>query len=115
MEVKLTNGEVVWINLKKYIENKNKSNFQSQIREELKTQYPNDIIFEEVFIPIERFYLDLFIPTLKLVIEVNGKQHKQRIKFFHRNISDFNKQKETDERKRNWCKLNNFRLIEINA
>lgn len=90
-----------------------KSNFQNQIGNILQDLFPNDIILEEVRIPEENFVLDFFIPSMKLVIECQGVQHDKHIKFFHRTVVDFNKQKTRDQRKRDWCSLNDLKLIEI--
>jgi very-short-patch-repair endonuclease len=115
MLIKTLSGQLRKLNLKKYaiIDDGSKSKFQAKIKQQLKNQYPLDIICEEVYIPIERFYLDFFIPTKFLVIEVNGRQHKEHVKFFHRTKIEFRKQRDIDQRKRDWCELNGFRLIEI--
>lgn len=115
MIIKLSNELSVNINLKKYLIKKedSKSKFQLSIRKQLIKKYPNDNIFEEVFIPIQRFYLDFFLPSRSLVVECQGRQHSEHIKFFHKTKVDFHKQQETDRRKREFCKLNNFKLIEI--
>ena len=115
MEIKILNGDVIKINLKKYLveNNYSKSKFQSKIKQRLKQQYPLENIYEEVFIPIERFYIDFFIPSRSIVIECQGRQHSKHIKFFHKTKIEFHKQQNTDRRKKEWCLLNNFRLIEI--
>lgn len=117
MIIKLLNGLEEKINLKKYIIKKEgycKSNFQKSIRDELIKKYPQDIICEEIYIKGEKFYLDFFIASRGVVIEVNGKQHMEHIKFFHKTVVAFNEQKVRDQRKRMWCDLNGFKLIEIN-
>lgn len=116
MKVKLLNGTEENINLKKYTVDKDgfcKSKFQKNIRDELIKKYPQDIICEELYVRGEKFYLDFFIPGRNMVIEVNGKQHTEHIKYFHKTIVAFNKQKASDQRKRDWCNLNKFKLIEI--
>lgn len=115
MEIKLLNGNTTKINLKKYLveNNYSKSKFQAKIKQRLKQQYSLENIYEEVFIPIERFYIDFFIPSRSIVIECQGRQHNKHIKFFHKTKIEFHKQQNTDRRKREWCLLNNFRLIEI--
>jgi len=115
MIVKIYDGSEININLKKYLlkETYQRSKFQTRIKEQLKEEYPSDNIYEEVYIPIEKLYLDLFIPSRQLVIEIQGRQHKIYTKFFHRTIVDFNNQKNRDERKIAWCLLNHLKLIEI--
>lgn len=117
MNLKTLDGSLIKINLASTnIYNKNqvaRSKTQQTVGDDLIKLYPNDIIFTEVFIPNEGFFLDFFIPSLKLVIEVNGNQHYNHVKHFHKTIKDFNQQKDRDNRKRQWCKLNGFKLIEI--
>ena len=101
MIIKLLNGDTTKINLKKYLlkETYQKSKFQTRIKEQLKEEYPSDNIYEEVYIKGEKFYLDFFIPSRGLVVEVQGRQHELHIKFFHKTKIDFNNQKNRDERK----------------
>jgi len=90
-----------------------KSKFQYETGEELALTYPHDIIFEEVRIPEDNFILDFFIPSLKLVVECHGRQHTEHVKHFHKTRIEFHKQQDIDRKKREWCKLNGFRLVEI--
>jgi len=116
MEIKLLKGgsEKVRLSNKQFDPNRlSKSKFQHSIGIELLQKYPHDIIFAEIIIPSERFVLDFFIPSLRLVVECHGKQHTQHIKHFHKTKIDFHKQKDKDQRKREWCSLNGFKLIEI--
>jgi len=114
MIVKTLNNDYIRISLKnKLFNNKSKSKFQTEIGLKLLQKYPFDNIFQEVWIPSERFYLDFFIPNINLVIECHGRQHIQHIKFFHKTKSEFNKQKLIDINKRKWCEINNFKLMEI--
>ena len=117
MKVRLLNGSYEDVIIKNFLLERNgfcKSKFQEQVRNELIQKYPTDIICEEVYIKGEKFYLDFFLPRLKTVIEVNGRQHKEHVKFFHKTKQDFDKQINTDNRKKNWCDINGFKMIEIN-
>lgn len=114
MLVKSTDGKDIKISLtNKLFNGTSKSKFQKRIGELLEKKYQFDNIYQEVWISSEKFYLDFFIPNVKLVIECHGLQHIEHIKFFHKTKTQFNKQKSTDERKRKWCIKNNFKLIEI--
>lgn len=116
MEVLLLNGETVRIRLSNKwfkVDGKSKSLFQHRIGVQLSEKYLHDRIFEEVQIPGERFILDFFIPSVGLVVETHGKQHVEHVRYFHRTKQDFHKQQDTDQRKREWCNLNSFRLLEI--
>lgn len=51
--------------------------------------------------------------TETIWIEYNGKQHYEKLEFFHHLDSDFNKQLIRDQNVRDYCKENNIFLIEI--
>ena len=90
-----------------------KSQFQYAVGQRLTAEYPHDMIFEEVKVPGDGFILDFFIPSLDLVIECHGRQHTEHVPHFHATKKDFHNQQDTDQKKRDWCELNGFRLIEI--
>lgn len=95
------------------IQSKSKSKFQYEVGQKLKKEYPHDLIFEEINIPGEGLILDFFIPSINLVVECHGRQHTQHIKHFHKTKRDFHDQQDRDNKKQQWCRLNNFRLIEV--
>lgn len=116
MEVKLLSGGTARLHLRnKQIctKEKSKSQFQHEVGRQLREKYPRDIIFEEVRIPVDGFILDFFIPSLCLVVECHGLQHIRHIKYFHKTKIDFHKQQDVDQRKRDFCELNRWRLLEI--
>lgn len=116
MEVQLLKGGTIKLRLsnKRLRTNgKSKSQFQYKMGQQLVAKYPHDQIFEEVIVPGDGFILDFFIPSLKLVVECHGQQHRKQIKHFHKTRQEFHKQQDRDQKKRDWCKLNGFRLIEI--
>lgn len=59
------------------------------------------------------FIVDFYLPKENLIIEFNGKQHYVTVPHFHRETSDFLKQKRRDQKLRDWCKDNNINLLEI--
>lgn len=116
MKIKLLDGSEAEIQLKKYVydpKTPSKSQFQTNVGQELRQRFPNDIMFEEVRIPHENFVLDFLIPSVSMAVECHGEQHVRHIKHFHNTIRQFHRQQERDEKKRQWCKLNNIKLIEI--
>ena len=116
MEIKLLNGHTAKLRLgdkRLRSKDKSRSKFQHSIGEQLAEKYPHDMIFEEVFIPVENLVFDFFIPSLCLVIEVHGRQHLQHIKHFHKTKREFHRQQDRDQRKRDLCELNGFRLLEV--
>ena len=58
------------------------------------------------------FLVDFFIPRYNVIIEYNGKQHYERVKFWHTD-DDFQCQQDRDRRLREHCRLNHIKLIEI--
>lgn len=88
--------------------------FQTEVGNLLAELYPLHHIFEEFPCPGERLFLDFFIPTKRLAIEVQGSQHNNFNPFFHEDKSAFARQQANDKRKEDWCKLNNIVLLKIN-
>jgi len=71
-------------------------------------------VFEEFIIPGEQgLSLDFFIPQKKIAFEFNGQQHYEYNKFFHNSKIDFLNQQKRDNRKREWCRVNNVTLVEV--
>ncbi len=119
MKIRLLNGNAVdvnlWGNRRKTETGSSRSKFQFRVGEWLSKHYPGSVILEEVYIPIEGFYLDFFIPSLKLVVEVQGVQHDEFVPFFHGDKRTFHQQQSRDKRKRELCELNNFTFLEIRS
>ncbi len=116
MEVKLLKGGTARLRLNNKRLNtkgRSRSKFQHEIGKQLTEQYPHDVIFEEVTIPVEGFILDFFIPSVGLVVECHGRQHTEHVKHFHKTKKEFHSQQDRDQKKRDWCELNGLRLIEI--
>ena len=57
-------------------------------------------------------YIDFYLPKYNTFIEYNGQQHYVPIKYFGGEIK-FIEQVNRDEYVRNYCKINNIKLIEI--
>lgn len=98
----------------------NPSKYHSLARELLKSLFPLDNIYEEVSLPGTKvgvtgktLYADFFIPQQKLVVEVQGEQHYSFIPFFHENKLEFYKSKARDEAKKEFCKINEFSIVEL--
>lgn len=99
---------------------KNKeSSGHSIARELLKELYPNYSILEEIELPgtkldmKKNLYADFYIPGMKLIIEIHGRQHYEFTPFFHKNIYDFYNSKKRDRRKIDWCDINGITYIEL--
>lgn len=91
---------------------KSRSKIQGSCKEILRQKYPHDIILEEFYVP-DGFYLDFLIPAQKLAIEVQGRQHDEYVKFFHKTRTDFNNAQTRDGQKQEWCQLNKISLYRV--
>lgn len=63
-------------------------------------------------LPHRQVFLDFQLDN-GIIIEYNGKQHYEFTPYFHKSNDDFIQQVRRDEDLRNYCKINNIRLIEI--
>jgi hypothetical protein len=92
-----------------------RSKIQHKVGTLIKKKYPLDPILEDITLPRSRLSLDFFLPQRKIAIEVQGKQHKEYIPFFHKTKSSFDNQLKRDEEKEMFCQLNGIELIYINS
>lgn len=123
--------KVIGINGREYVWNligydvfnddkRKRSKFHVRARNLLKELFNSYRILEEVKLPgsteLHRksvLYLDFYIPSIKLAIEVHGQQHYEFCTFFHKNKADFLKAQARDEDKMRWCEINDIRLITL--
>jgi len=115
MKVICYNNKIYNINLSQYYnkEGENKSSLHLKCRDLIKEVFKMRVVLEEVYIPIEKLYLDFFIPDFKLVIEVHGAQHFNFNKFHYKDKLDFYNSQGRDNKKREFCKNNKFYLVEL--
>lgn len=73
--------------------------------------YPAMQILEEVYLPGEELYLDIYMPSIKTAVECQGQQHDQYNRFFHKNQKGYRRSIDRDSRKEQWCYVNNIRII----
>jgi hypothetical protein len=81
--------------------------------QQLRALYKSAAILEEFSIPGSKLSLDFYIPSFRVAFEFQGEQHDQFNAFFHKDKTDFVKQSQRDQNKKDWCKLNSIKLIEI--
>jgi len=94
----------------------NKSSFHLKARDLIKTIYPTMKVLEEIPVYIHRSdiaYLDFYIPLIKVCLEVHGEQHYKFTPFYHVNMMAFLKAQKRDRDKKEWCSINNIRMIEL--
>ncbi len=95
------------------VSNKFKSQYHKTAYSIIKQLYPLYPVYEETKLCGTKndLYLDLFIPSLGVAVEVNGPQHYKYVPFFHQNIAGFAKANMRDQEKKFWCEINDIQLI----
>lgn len=71
------------------------------------------LLLEEFTIPGTKLSLDFYMPNNNLAFEYQGVQHGEFNEFFHKDKAGFKKQIERDDRKKQWCDLNDIDLVVI--
>lgn len=68
---------------------------------------------------IKKYKVDFYLPNQNIIIEYNGKQHYNPVRFggysIEKSNKDFENQQKRDEYIRLFCKENNIKLIEIDG
>jgi len=117
MKVKGLNGrEYIWdLGKQIYLDDRRKrSKLHLRCRAILNTIFPLLQIYEEVSMPgSNHLTLDFYIPNKYLAIECQGEQHYKFIPHFHKHIEGFMNSKKRDQRKHEWCQLNDILLVTL--
>ena len=124
MKVKGLNKKEYTLDLGKYIvredDSKKRSKYHIAARNLLREIFSGYSVLEEVKLPGSRcpskksvLFLDFFVPSAMLGIEVHGEQHYEYIPFFHKSKAEFAMSKRRDKIKLEWCEINNINLIEL--
>lgn len=93
---------------------KSRSNIQKQVKDFLKTFWKAHVVYEEFPVYGTRQKVDILNATLRVAVEVQGKQHGSFNKFFHANSrSKYLESIKRDVIKAQWLEKNNYKLIEI--
>jgi hypothetical protein len=111
------NGRLVNRNVSNYIINwdkKSRSNVQFLTKQFLRPFWQSQIVYEEFPCFGTLLKVDILNATLKIAVEVHGKQHESFNSFFHNgNPANYLKGIKNDFKKIKWLEKNNFKLIEI--
>jgi len=93
---------------------RSRSKFQTNVKKFLKQYWKHHVVFEEFPAAGTKMTFDFFNATDKIMIEVQGNQHKRYVPFFHaKNKGNFLNQLRRDADKRKFCEINSIRLVEI--
>jgi|TARA_B100000427_G_C15390721_1_gene543192 very-short-patch-repair endonuclease len=103
--------------VRKYIidwEEPSRSKRQFAVKQFIKSKWKNQVVFEELPVAGTKMSLDFYNATKKIAIEVQGAQHTKYVPHFHNNQKiNFLHQLRRDKQKREFCEINNIKLIEI--
>jgi len=103
-------------NAKKYLidwESKSRSKFQNRVKIFLMPYWKNDVVFEEFRIVGTRLSIDFYNANRCIAIEVQGDQHIKYVKHFHKNRLKYLDQLKRDQKKLDFCELNDIKMVEI--
>ena len=88
------------------------SKLEKEVYDILRQIFPMETIHKQH--PIgKRMFLDFFIPTYKLAVEVDGSQHSEFNSFFHKTQGDFDAQQIRDRNKHIKCQEAGIFLVRI--
>lgn len=91
-----------------------RSKFQKRIKNIAYKYWYSHIVYEEFPIVGTRMTLDFYNGSMKVAVEVQGRQHNNYVEFFHgKSRLNFQKQLDRDNQKFLYCEKNNIQLIEI--
>jgi len=94
--------------------NRKTSSYHKSAKELLQKEFPTVQIFEEVPIltdVLRTLYLDFYIPSFNLAVEIHGKQHYEFSSHFHGSRRKFLKAQANDRDKIAWCELNYIHIV----
>jgi len=94
---------------------KSRSKFQFGVKQYLKQYWKNDIVFEEFPVVGTALTIDFYNHTRRIAVEAQGGQHERYVSHFHgkHNRYNFLRQLKRDQRKLDFCELNNITMVEI--
>lgn len=91
-------------------ETRPRSELHLRVRRILHSMYPTAPILEEVPLCGIGLFGDFYLPLRKVMIECQGEQHYQFNPHFHGNRRSFVASQNRDQRKIDWCHLNNIHV-----
>lgn len=92
-------------------ETRPRSELHLRVRALLRQMYPTAGILEEVPLPGSGLFADFYLPLRKVVVEAHGKQHYEFTPHFHGDRRNFIAGQNRDQKKRDWCYMNNIRVV----
>jgi len=91
-----------------------KSKIQFAVKTKLKNIWENHVVFEEFPVAGSKMSFDFYNANKRIAIEVQGRQHVKYVPYFHgKNKINFISQMRRDHQKREYCEMNDIKLIEV--
>lgn len=116
----LTNGSQISYNINKHkidwdtpVSRGKFGKLQFSFKTAIRPFWEKHFVYEEFSIPKSRKSIDFINLTLRIAVEIQGKQHTEYNEFFHGNMVGYYNQKMRDLEKAKFCEMNNFNLVEI--
>ena len=116
MRWKMPNGKLVWKNDKQYLTDWSKpakSKISQSVQDFLKENTASYIWYSEYRVPGTRLKIDYLCPSLKIAIEVQGRQHENYVEFFHKSRTGYLAHIKRDVKKEKFLESNDYTLILI--
>lgn len=112
---KLSSNRLINVSVKSNIDwEKVVSKPQKLVKDFLYPYFQYDQIVEEFYIPGSKLRIDLFNIDRKIAIEISPDgYHVHYNPWLHKDRHKFLAKVNSDQDKRNWCKRNDIRLIEL--
>ena len=92
---------------------KSRSKFQRTVKTFLYPYWRYDAVFEEFRVLGTQLTLDFYNHTRKIAIEVQGAQHLEFVKHFHKTRANFLRQIRRDDKKMDFCNINDIKFLQI--
>ena len=92
---------------------KSRSKFQKNVKKYLYSYWRYDAVYEEFKVAGTQLTLDFYNHSQKIAIEVQGAQHLQFVKHFHKTRANFLRQIRRDDKKMDFCEINKIQLLQI--
>ena len=92
---------------------KSRSKFQKNVKKYIYKHWKYDAVYEDFRVIGTQLSLDFYNHNRKIAVEVQGAQHLQFVKHFHKTRANFVRQIKRDTKKLEFCEINNIKLIEI--
>lgn len=86
---------------------------ERMLGEKLRALFPNSIIYSQLPCVGTQLRIDFYIHAIKIAFEFDGAQHNTFNAHFHKTRRRFQRAKDNDLKKQEWCDVNGIELIRL--